>query len=82
MPAGASIHSRGGDTLLPSAVNFLGMAAHATFAVTADPMGIDGQDLGPEMVRGAAQFAERHLEQLGLVDRMGIQQQVDGAIGG
>ena len=75
-------HEKGLGDFHGFGAGFLGMAAHATFAVTADPMGIDGQDLGPEMVRGAAQFAERHLEPLGLVDRMGIQQQVDGAIGG
>jgi hypothetical protein len=55
---------------------------HVPFGVTDQAVRIQCQDLAREMAAGPAQLAQAHLEFLGLLDRVGFQQVMQGAIGG
>jgi len=56
--------------------------AHLAFAVAGHAVRVQGQEGADEMASGAAQFAQGDLQLLGLLDRVTVQQVVDGQVGG
>lgn len=55
---------------------------HVALGVTDLAMGIQGEQLAREVAAGAPEFAEADLELVGLLDGVGLEQVVHGAIGG
>lgn len=58
------------------------VAAHLALGMAANAMGIDRQDFAREVTAGSAQFSQSALQLLGLGNGVGLEQIVNGDIGG
>ena len=55
---------------------------HLALGIAAQPVGVDGQQISLEVSAGASDLTEGDLELLGLGDGVGVEQVVDGLVGG
>ena len=67
------------DSLL---IRLMPVAAHLPLGVAAQVVGVDRQQLSPEVSAGAPQAAQGHLQLLAALDGLGLQEVVDGLITG
>ena len=58
------------------------IATHLALTIATEAMGINGQQLSPEVAAGAAQPSQGFLQGLGFGHRMGLQHVMHGLIGG
>jgi hypothetical protein len=56
--------------------------AHLAFAVAVQAVGIDDEHASAKVVAGATEFAEGDLQLMGVGDGMGVEEKMDGDIGG